>query len=46
MATTHPDNTNHALLRLEEVDKTFRMGDVSVEALRDVSLQSAKANCW
>lgn len=39
MATTPPDNTNHALLRLEEVDKTFRMGDVSVEALRDVSLQ-------
>ncbi len=39
MATMPPDNTNHALLRLEEVDKTFRMGDVSVEALRDVSLQ-------
>ncbi len=39
MATTPPDNTNHALLRLEEVDKTFRMGDVTVEALRDVSLE-------
>ena len=32
------DDTNHALLRLENVDKTFQMGEVAVEALRDVSL--------
>ena len=32
------DDTNHALLRLENVDKTFQKGEVAVEALRDVSL--------
>jgi putative ABC transport system ATP-binding protein len=33
--TAQPDGP---VLRLERVDKTFRMGEVSVEALRDVSL--------
>ena len=41
MAAT--DNTNGVLLRLENVDKTFRMGEVSVEALRDVSLEIREA---
>ncbi len=41
MAAT--DNTNGVLLRLENVDKTFRMGEVSVEALRDVSLEIHEA---
>jgi len=31
--------SDRALLRLEQVDKTFRMGEVSVEALADVSLE-------
>ena len=39
MTTTASDNTSHALLRLEKVDKTFQMGEVSVEALSDVSLR-------
>jgi putative ABC transport system ATP-binding protein len=39
MAATPPDNANHVLLRLEQVCKTFRMGEVAVEALRDVSLR-------
>ncbi len=33
------DNSNHALLRLENVDKTFQMGEVAVEALHDVSFR-------
>ena len=41
MAATN--NTNGVLLRLEHVDKTFRMGEVSVEALRDVSLEIHQA---
>jgi putative ABC transport system ATP-binding protein len=39
MPPPFPDNANHALLRLERVGKTFQMGEVTVEALRDVSLQ-------
>jgi len=31
-------NHNDALLRLVDVDKTFRMGEVEVRAARDVSL--------
>jgi len=31
-------NSNRMLLRLENVNKTFQMGEVSVEALRNVSL--------
>jgi len=38
MASTSPQPTNHSLLRLEHVDKTFWMGEVAVEALKDVSL--------
>ncbi len=30
---------NHPILRLEGVSKTFQMGEVSVQALRDVSLE-------
>ncbi len=33
------DQTNDALLRLEKVDRTFHMGEVAVEALRDVSFE-------
>ncbi len=39
MPPAPPDNANHALLHLERVGKTFQMGEVSVEALRDVSLR-------
>jgi putative ABC transport system ATP-binding protein len=38
MATSPTTNTNGALLRLENVGKTFQMGEVAVEALRDVSM--------
>jgi putative ABC transport system ATP-binding protein len=37
---SHPvGNSNHHLLRLENVGKVFQMGEVSVEALRNVSLE-------
>lgn len=39
MPPAPPDNANHVLLHLERVGKTFQMGEVSVEALRDVSLR-------
>jgi len=39
MQPTPSANANHPLLRLERVGKTFRMGEVAVEALRDVTLQ-------
>ena len=42
MSTTSPA-TDQNLLRLENVDKTFQMGEVKVEALRDVSLEVRKA---
>src|SRR5258708_4348331 len=32
-----------SLLRLEHVDKTFQMGEVAVDALRDVSLEIREA---
>ena len=38
MATSPTTNTNGALLRLENVGKTFQMGEVAVDALRDVSM--------
>jgi putative ABC transport system ATP-binding protein len=38
MPVTPLDNPDHVLLRLENVDRTFPMGEVPVEALRDVSL--------
>ena len=38
--TSTPDETNsRPLLRLEDVDKTFQMGEVAVRALRDISLE-------
>jgi putative ABC transport system ATP-binding protein len=40
-----PDNLgrdNHVLLRLEHVCRTFQMGEVQVEVLKDVSLDIAK----
>jgi len=39
MPATPSQPADHALLRLEHVDKVFRMGEVAVEALNDVSLQ-------
>ena len=33
------DTDGHALLRLQQVDKRFQMGEVAVEALRDVSME-------
>ena len=39
MPPAPPDNANGALLHLEGVGKTFQMGEVAVEALRDVSLR-------
>jgi len=39
MSQAAPDQSPAPLLRLEQVDKTFRMGEVAVEALRDVSLE-------
>ncbi len=38
MSTVVNHNPTGVLLRLEHVDKTFRMGEISVQALRDVSL--------
>ena len=38
MPTQPADNANRTLLRLEDVSKTFPMGEVTVDALRDVSL--------
>ena len=34
-----PDGADNVLLRLQHVDKTFQMGEVTVEALKDVSLE-------
>jgi len=39
MSQAAPDQSFAPLLRLERVDKTFEMGEVAVEALRDVSLE-------
>ena len=39
MPPTEPNPTPAPLLRLDRVDKTFQMGEVTVEALRDVSLE-------
>ena len=39
MSNTPADRSKNALLRLEEVSKTFQMGEVAVEALRNVSLE-------
>jgi len=38
MNTSPAESTDRGLLRLENVDKTFQMGEVEVRALRDVSL--------
>ena len=37
--TTDNKNSNRVLVRLENVSKTFQMGEVAVEALRGVSLE-------
>lgn len=39
MSTASDSNSNRVLLRLENVGKTFPMGEVMVEALREVSLE-------
>lgn len=39
MQPTPTDSANHSLLRLERVSKTFQMGEVTIEALREVSLR-------
>jgi putative ABC transport system ATP-binding protein len=39
MPASPTDNADRVLLRLENVSKTFRMGEVAVEALREVSLE-------
>ena len=39
MSTAPADNSRNVLLRLENVSKTFQMGEVAVEALRNVSLE-------
>jgi putative ABC transport system ATP-binding protein len=39
MSQAAPDQSSTPLLRLDQVDKTFQMGEVTVEALRDVSLE-------
>ncbi len=39
MSVPFTDNSNRALVRLENVSKTFQMGEVAVEALRRVSLE-------
>ena len=36
-----PDNANHPLIQLQNVDKDYQMGDVTVHALRDLSLDIA-----
>jgi len=38
MEAARPETTSNCLLRLEKVGKTFQMGEVNVEALRDVTL--------
>jgi len=38
MTTSSPSATTEATIRLRAVDKTFQMGQIAVEALRDVSL--------
>jgi putative ABC transport system ATP-binding protein len=43
IATTARPILGRCLLRLEHVDKTFCMGEVAVEALRDVSLEVLEA---
>jgi len=39
IAAVPPDIGRRALFRLEGVGKTFQMGEMTVEALRDVSLE-------
>jgi putative ABC transport system ATP-binding protein len=39
MTTTLPDADSSSLLRLENVGKTFQMGEVAVDAVRDVTFQ-------
>lgn len=38
MSLLDSTNSNHAILRLEGVGKVFQMGEVAVEALRDLTL--------
>ena len=46
MSGTSGGNSDRRLVRMENVSKTFQMGEVAVEALRGVSLDIMPASSW